>query len=261
LRNSYFQTINSLRYTLVDTKKSNLKSAKQRIIQWADEESLHVIDTTSSNSDQTRDSTQCSKISGSVKATGTGSVHQMSDQSESEVAVDEFVVMDRSREFRFRLVCGDAIEYAEQSQDQFELLIAAAFLDLVNIPETLPILFNALKSNGIFYFPINFDGVTHFSPQISPHFDSQVENRFHALMDTTLDGKIVSQSKAGRFLAQYIPEAGGCITSFGSSAWTVAAGVDANYQHQEAYFLNCILHFISDTVSPSNILDQEELNA
>ncbi|VAW36082.1 hypothetical protein MNBD_CHLOROFLEXI01-3843 [hydrothermal vent metagenome] len=140
----------------------------------------------------------------------------------------------------------------------FDLLIAHAFLDLMDIPATLPKLFSLLKPSGLFYFSINFDGVTIFEPVIDPVLDEQIMQLYHQTMDERItDGKPSGDSRSGRHLFQHLKQAGSTILAAGSSDWVVFAG-ENGYVADEAYFL----HFIVETMRQALIhrpeLDQTQ---
>jgi len=60
---------------------------------------------------------------------------------------------------------------AAARQRAWDLLMAQAFLDLVDVPTTLPALLSLLRPGGLFYCPITFDGGTVFQPEIDPELD------------------------------------------------------------------------------------------
>ncbi len=132
----------------------------------------------------------------------------------------------------------------EHGRREWDLLIANAFLDLLDIPSALPRLFAALRPGGLFYFTINFDGVTTFEPAIDPAFDEEIERLYHQTMDERLTaGRPSGDSRSGRHLFHHLRRAGARILDAGSSDWVVYAD-GRNYPADEAYFL----HFIVDTL-------------
>lgn len=132
----------------------------------------------------------------------------------------------------------------EQGQQSWDALIAHAFLDLMDIPATLPQLFSLLKPGGLFYFSLNFDGATILEPAIDPALDTQIEQLYHRTMDERYtDGKQSGDSRSGRHMFAYLRQAGATILAAGSSDWVVFAGEDG-YPADEAYFL----HFIVETM-------------
>lgn len=132
----------------------------------------------------------------------------------------------------------------QDGQQKWDLLIAHAFLDLVNIPSTLPLLKNLLTSDGSFYFSLNFDGATIFEPAIDPAFDSLVEALYHRSMDErVIQGKASGDSQAGRHLFRNLEQAGFTITGAGASDWVIFP-TNGDYPHDETYFLHFMIHTI-----------------
>jgi hypothetical protein len=130
----------------------------------------------------------------------------------------------------------------QDGEQKWDLLLAHAFLDLVDIPSTLPLLKNLLSSEGSFYFSLNFDGATIFEPAIDPAFDSLVEALYHRSMDERLiQGKASGDSQAGRHLFRNLEQAGLTITGAGASDWVVFP-TNGAYPYDEAYFLHFIVH-------------------
>ena len=136
----------------------------------------------------------------------------------------------------------------EKNSHRWDLLIAHAFLDLVDLSALLPPLFSLLKTDGLYYLTINFDGETILLPEIDPAMDVEIIKQYHHAMDKErLDGKPVGGSQSGRQLFKYLNAAGAQIVNAGSSDWVVFAG-DDGYPHSEAFFLHCIINTIADTL-------------
>jgi 2-polyprenyl-3-methyl-5-hydroxy-6-metoxy-1,4-benzoquinol methylase len=164
----------------------------------------------------------------------------------SETATGLILDNGSSQRLDLALESIDLFDFAAQSEHQqhWDLLVANAFLDLVDIPATLPLLFALLKPEGLFYFSINFDGETVLEPPIDRHLDRQIVDLYHHSMDARLvRGKPSGDSQAGRHLFTHLTAAGGEILDAGSSDWIVFAGPQG-YPHDEAYFL----HFVIETM-------------
>ena len=145
------------------------------------------------------------------------------------------------------------------ADEKYDLLIAHAFLDLVDIPATLPKLFELLKPQGHFYFTINFDGETIFEPAI-PN-DEEILYRYHQTMDERIiGGKLSGDSHAGRHLFGHLKAAGGEIISAGSSDWVVFANESA-YPVDEAYFLHFIVTTVHGALSGDAEISQDQIDA
>ena len=141
----------------------------------------------------------------------------------------------------------DASTYAESNRGRraWDLLIAHAFLDLVDIPAILPALLALLRPGGLFYFTITFDGVTSFQPELDRNLDALVEARYHETMDRRLiDGRPAGDSRSGRHLFGHLQAAQATVLAAGASDWVVFPQ-HGRYAGDEAYFL----HFIVNTLS------------
>lgn len=147
----------------------------------------------------------------------------------------------------------------EAGTHPWDLLIAHAFLDLMDIPFTLPQLFRLLRPGGLFYFTLNFDGVTVLEPAIDPLLDGQIESLYHQTMDERLTrGRSSGDSRTGRHLFSRLVDAGAQILAAGSSDWVVfphSEGTQPGYPEDEAYFLHFILHTIGQALAGHPKLD------
>lgn len=125
---------------------------------------------------------------------------------------------------------------------QIDLLLAHAFLDLLDIPSALPQLVATLRPGALLYFTINFDGVTILEPTIDPAFDAHIEQVYHQTMDDRItNGKPSGDSKTGRHLFHQMQTANIQVLDAGSSDWVVIPH-HGKYPHDEAYFLHFIIH-------------------
>jgi SAM-dependent methyltransferase len=143
-----------------------------------------------------------------------------------------------------RPITADALEFVEAGENKaaYDLLIANAFLDLVDVEAVLPSLLSVLKPGGLFYFTINFDGVTLFQPEISPYLDAEIESLYHRTMDERVtNGRPSGDSRTGRHFFHHARRAGAEILEAGSSDWVVFAD-SHGYREDEAYFLHFIVH-------------------
>jgi SAM-dependent methyltransferase len=143
-----------------------------------------------------------------------------------------------------RLLTADVFEFCTRREEQgrYDLVIAHAFLDLLDIPTALPQIKQLLRPGGLFYFTINFDGATILQPEIDPPYDAAIEAAYHRTMDERItDGKRSGDSRTGRHLFANLRAAGYDVTAAGSSDWVVFAQ-DGAYPADEAYFLHFIVH-------------------
>jgi SAM-dependent methyltransferase len=164
------------------------------------------------------------------------------------------------RSLRVQLECTDLFDFlpGAGARPGWDLIIAHAFLDLIDIPATLPQIFKLLNANGVFYFSINFDGATLFEPVIEEAMDEKIQALYHRTMDERrVNGKPSGDSRAGRRLFQHIRAAGGKILDAGSSDWVVFPGPNG-YPADEAYFLHFIIQTIQDALNGHPELEPAE---
>lgn len=155
----------------------------------------------------------------------------------------------------------DVYDFArrERGRRVWDLLIAHAFLDLVDAPRLLPELFALLRPGGLFYFTINFDGLTILEPPVDPGFDEQVIDLYHQTMDErTAGGRPAGDSRSGRHLLWQLPAAGAEILAAGASDWVVVPS-RGGYAADEADFLRAILGFFEQSLNGRPELDPARL--
>jgi SAM-dependent methyltransferase len=149
-------------------------------------------------------------------------------------------------EIKLDFVTGDIENFLERNaiKKSHDLLIANAFLDLVNIPEILPGLFGTLTGKGMFYFSINYDGRTDIEPVIDKELDAEIIELYHKTVDQRLiKGVKCCTRYSGLLLFNEIIKNKGVIVEVGSSDWCVFPR-DNKYRFREDYFL----HYIIDTI-------------
>ena len=147
----------------------------------------------------------------------------------------------------------------EHGRRAWDLLIGQAFLDLIDMPTTLPGLCSLVRPGGLLYFPTTFDGDTVFQPESDTEFDRAIEACYHRAIDErVLDGKPSGDSRAGRRLLAYLRTAAVEVLAAGGSDWVVFAGANG-YPADEAYFLHDIIHTIDLVLTGHPHLDAERL--
>lgn len=136
----------------------------------------------------------------------------------------------------------------EQGRRVWDLLIAHAFLDLVDLSATLPPLLSLLQKGGLCYFTLNFDGATIFLPYLDAEFDRHIEELYHQSMDQRhFQPWLSSHSQTGRRLYHMLAAAGAQVLAAGSSDWVVHPGPDG-YPADEAYFLHFIIQTLAEAL-------------
>lgn len=151
-----------------------------------------------------------------------------------------------STHLNLHLYTSDLFEFIQSAGPltQVDLLLAHAFMDLVDIPATLPLLTQSLKPGALLYFTINFDGATILEPTIDKAFDAHIEGIYHRTMDERItNGKPSGDSHTGRHLFHQMKTANIHTIDAGSSDWVIIPH-HGSYPHDEGYFL----HFIVNTM-------------
>jgi SAM-dependent methyltransferase len=147
---------------------------------------------------------------------------------------------------RIMLEAADLFDFLDREPEKaaWDLLVAHAVLDLIDLATALPRLLSRLTPGGLFYFTLNFDGATILEPPIDPDLDALIGVLYHRTMDARRNrGRPSGGSRTGRRLFGRLKEAGARLIAAGSSDWVVFPGPDG-YPGDEAYFL----HFIIDTI-------------
>ncbi|KKL17978.1 hypothetical protein LCGC14_2480110, partial [marine sediment metagenome] len=132
----------------------------------------------------------------------------------------------------------DLYDFFEKNKDKqnWNLLIAHAFMDLVHMPATIPCFCKRLKPGGLLYLTLNFDGATILLPVLHDHLDEKIITLYHRSMDERIiNGKQAGGSRTGRKLFAQLQSAGAKILAAGSSDWIVYP-TEGHYLQDEAYF-------------------------
>jgi SAM-dependent methyltransferase len=170
-----------------------------------------------------------------------------------------FILYKEGSSVRVRLEATDIFRFIEEraGEERWDLLVANAFLDLVDIPAALPKLFSLLVPGGLCYFTITFDGATIFQPEIDPKLDALIESLYHETMDKRItDGRPSGDSRCGRHLFTHLRDAGAEIIDAGASDWVVFGGPHG-YPEDEAFFLHFIVHTVGQALEDRPELDRE----
>ncbi|WP_224447050.1 SAM-dependent methyltransferase [Haloprofundus salilacus] len=203
-------------YTLVDRDESTLGRGYERCVDWA-RDAGYAVDEGSGGDEGDADADL-------LLSTGT-----------ERIAVS--------------LVAADAFDLLADAEATWDLVVAAAFLDIVELNRALPLVFSALADGGRWYFPVTFDGETGFAPTPDPELEARVVDAYHETMDAP---ERPGGSRTGRELLATVPEFGGEILSAGGSDWVVTTP----YAGDEAYFLHHLLSFFDDAVGGTGEIDR-----
>ncbi len=209
-------------YTAIDAQKENIVFAKRRLLDWTDQNSYQV-----------------------------------------EENNGEMLIYGDTTRVKVNLLAADLFDFIanERGKQTWDLLIAHAFLDLVDIPSTLPQIFGLGREASWFYFTINYDGLTVLEPLIDLDFDRWVLELYHRAMEQRCrNGRLFGDRYTGRHLFQEIRKSNGRILAAGSSDWVVYPE-PYEYPHDEAYFLHFIIDTIYQALKNHPELDQRQFEA
>jgi SAM-dependent methyltransferase len=156
------------------------------------------------------------------------------------------VLKNPGQDVRITFKTADLLDFMAEPQQKsaWDLLVAHAVLDLIDLATALPPLLALLVPGGLFYFTLNFDGVTILEPPIDPDLDRRIEALYHQTMDRRrCRGRPAGSSLTGRQLFGHLHAAGARVVAAGSSDWVVFPGPEG-YAGDEAYFLHAIIDTI-----------------
>ena len=144
-----------------------------------------------------------------------------------------------------------AEEIAEKAEwfGPFDLIIAHAVLDLVDLSSVLPPLLSRLTTQGLAFFSCNFDGETIFLPPLQE--DEEIIKRYHDSMEHRLTGS----SHTGRRLLAMLQQRGLNILAAGSSDWVIYPRKN-QYSSDETYFLHAIIETVARELAKQEALPE-----
>jgi SAM-dependent methyltransferase len=173
------------------------------------------------------------------------------------------IIEQENLQVKYQLEAFDLIDFITQSDGKrtWDLIIAHAFLDLVDVPRVLPMMLKLCADGGLLYFSLNYDGLTIFEPAIQDGFEQHILAMYDETMDQRwVEGNPSGDSQTGRHLFNYLSDVGAQIIAAGSSDWVVHPHSNG-YIEDEAYFLHYIIHTIDGELDDHPKIDQERFRA
>lgn len=143
----------------------------------------------------------------------------------------------------------DAHEALDRAAD-VDLIVAKAFLDLVDPGTIVPAMLARLAPGGLAYCPGTFEADTTFLPRLGP-IDAAVVSAYHATMDERAGG---GASRAATETIEAVIEAGGSLEAVAGADWVVRP-VDGAYPAREAAFLRTIVDGVRRAIEAHPTID------
>ncbi len=147
-------------------------------------------------------------------------------------------------------VTAEALRFAREQAGRrdWNVILAHAFLDLIDLGRVLPAFARVLRPRGLFYATLNFDGETIFQPEAETSLEAPILAAYHRTMDERRAGGLPSgEARTGRRLFSKLGGAGFDLLEAGASDWIVFAR-DGRYPGDEGYFLRTILGMIRHSI-------------
>lgn len=208
-------TLHHAHYTAIDAQPENIAALNDRLPLWAADQGLKVT---------------ARPIAGAARA--------------------ETCLEDDHRSLTIAARVVDLFDLIADAggQEEWDLLIAHAILDLLDLPRALPQILPLVRPGGALYLTLNFDGATLLEPALDPTFDDEIERLYHQTMDDRItNGHPSGDSRAGRHLFSLLRANGAEVVAAGASDWVVFAGPQG-YPADEADFLHRIVETMCEAL-------------
>jgi SAM-dependent methyltransferase len=141
----------------------------------------------------------------------------------------------------------------------FDVVLAHAFLDLVDLDRALSRLMPQLGPGGLLYLTLNFDGLTAFLPEIEVSLDQAIVDAYHGTMDERRDGTAPSgDSRTGRRLLTELPRHGAEVLAAGASDWVIFPQGNA-YPEGESQVLYRIIDLVEGALKGNTAVPADQL--
>jgi len=134
--------------------------------------------------------------------------------------------------------------------ESYDLILSHAVIDLLPVPEIMPVILSKLKQQGGFYFSINFSGQTCVYP--SENDDQDIVNNYHQDMDARFPALDWQPSMTGEVLPVWLQNYGCKKVIKGKSDWNL---VSKNNGAGDGLFIKNILDTIEKALQAKPGLD------
>jgi SAM-dependent methyltransferase len=163
------------------------------------------------------------------------------------------------RGITLRFVTADLKDFGPEGPGRYDAVIAHAVMDLLPIPLMVKRIAGWLRSRGVFYASLNYDGGTTLFPM---HPDGELEDRilavYDASMERRLDGQPCGGARSGRRLHAALREFEFEVLAYGSSDWNLTP-CHGRYRDRDELCLAALLDMIRDEAERSGQVAAEAL--
>jgi SAM-dependent methyltransferase len=152
----------------------------------------------------------------------------------------------RGTEMRVEFLRGDILDKCTTGKlAEFDCVTAHAFMDLMPLERAVAIIRTLLRSDGVFYSTLNYDGLTVLLPEYG---EAGFERRLLQIYNRSMEkrrsrGRKTGGALSGRRLYRALEEGGFALLGIGSSDWNVFPSGGA-YTEEQKFFLTAILSMI-----------------
>lgn len=182
---------------------------------------------------------------------------------QSEQIENGYLLFQKSRSIRVEFIQMDVFEFLKSRKhaQRLDLVVANAFLDLINVADFLLNLYPIMNPECLLYFSINYDGLTIFEPEVDRILDEKITGMFNASMDIhRAESNFREGSRTGRHLLPRLRESGYEILEAGSSDWVVFAR-NQDYMPEEVVLIKAILSMVEKESTKSADVDPGEFSS
>ena len=229
-------------YRLVDVDEAAISAARERLPEWLADAGYDTEWLDDGRLAASRDANAAGETTGLAQET-TGLAQETTKDTRTDLAVS-FEVADAATLAGTEHGAESSPGPDPSATDDADAVVAAAFLDVVDLDRMLPALRDLLRPDGVLYAPCTFDGATQFSPQHD--HDARIERLYHRHMDEVRERP--GGSRAGRDVLERAPNHGFTVEAVGGCDWVVRPR-DGTYPHAEAAFLDHLLATIDGALA------------
>lgn len=158
-------------------------------------------------------------------------------------------------------ICADLYDVIAdpRHRERYDLIIAHAVMDLLNLEEALRGFTAITKPEGLFYLSLVYDGHTELLPSGDLEFERDLFHHYHSSMDRRESREKPSGgSRAARAIFALLAALELPVLAIGSSDWVVCPQA-GRYEAEEGYFLHRIVDTIDNQLQRDAAVDPRRL--